>query len=210
MGLLSAHPNRARPNLDQSQGHPTPLRHHRDLQEHLPGRPATGEGRPNSDKGFATKISNLPDPPYLPLHSQTHSPTQSSLHPKTLAEQPAQDSERSTRRLKWLPGTTNSHVLGCYHTLAVCSQPRASAVPGNSGKKGEAMVAPLEPKPPQGARHPSVSLHRPTGKKKKKRWTHTRLPPSLRWELRSCRLFRSGAQGGEEHVGILTASGRAA
>lgn len=29
-------------------------------------------------------------------------------------------------------------------------------------------------------------------------------------ELRSCRLFTSGAHGGEEHVGILTASGRAA
>lgn len=47
-------------------------------KEHSPGRPAAGERRPNSNKGFATKISNLPNPPNLPLHSQTQFPTQSS------------------------------------------------------------------------------------------------------------------------------------
>lgn len=44
------------------------------------------ERRPNSNKGFATKISNLPNPPNLPLHSQTVSHPVKSLYPKILAE----------------------------------------------------------------------------------------------------------------------------
>lgn len=125
-------------------------------KEHFPGRPATGERRPNSDKGFATKISNLPNPPNLPLHSQTHSPTQSS--PCTLkclqSNQLRTQKEAPTGSDGWLAGLTATFWDAT--TSAVCSPtPGQCSVPGNSGKKGEAMAAPLEPKSKQGDRYPA-------------------------------------------------------
>lgn len=55
---------------------------------------------------------------------------------------------------------------------------------------------------------PSITLHRLTGRNE--RWTpYMYYIPFLRWELRSCCLHIR-CTWWEEHVGILTASGRAA
>lgn len=70
------------------------------------------------------------------------------------------------------------------------------------------MVAPLEPNL-QGSEVTSITLHRLTGKIRDGP-THMYCTHFSDGELRSCRLFISGAHGGEEHGGILTASGRAA
>lgn len=135
MDLISAQPNRARLNRVSLKATPIPLLHHRYLQGALARQGLPLERTPNSDKGFATNPSNLPAPPNLPLHSQTHSPTQLSLHTlKCLqSNQLRIQKEAPTGSNGWQAQLTATFWDAITHQQCV-PQPRASAVPRNSGK----------------------------------------------------------------------------
>lgn len=138
MGLISAQPNRACLNLDQSQGHPdTPSAPQVSTKNTCQAGLPLERGGPTLVKDLQQKSQTCPTPPNLPLHSQTQSPTQSS--PCTLkclqSNQLRTQKEAPTGSDGWLAQPTATFWEAIAQPTVCSLISDQCSVPGNSGKK---------------------------------------------------------------------------